>query len=93
MEPNQESQERITHIASSTGATEQEARVLYHLGEASEAWNKLPSRKPRWPEAMRFSVHYRALVDMVLARIARRDHPEGWKPPRDAEGQDLPPQS
>ena len=91
MESNQESQERIARIARSTGATEQEARVLYHLQEASKAWAGLASRYPGTPDKMSFFVHYQALIDMMLARIARRDHPEGWMPPGETQDQDVPP--
>ena len=88
MEPDRE---RIVELARSTGATEQEAWVLYHLQSASKAWDELPSGKPRFPEKMRFFVHYQALIDMVLARIARRDHPEGWIPAGETEDEDVPP--
>lgn len=84
-------QERIADIASSTGATEQEARVLYHLRSASKAWDELPSGEPRFPDEMRFFVHHQALIDMMLARIARRDHPEGWIPAGETEDEDVPP--
>jgi hypothetical protein len=88
MEPDRE---RIVELARSTGATEQEAWVLYHLQSTSKAWGELPSGKPRSPDEMRFFVHYQALFDMVLARIARRYHPEGWIPAGQTEDEDVPP--
>jgi hypothetical protein len=88
MEPDRE---RIVELARLTGATEQEARVLFHLQSASKAWDELPSGEPRIPDELRFFVHYQALLDMMLARIARRDHPEGWIPTGETEDEDVSP--
>jgi len=89
VESNQESQEHVARLAKSTGATEQEARVLYYLQGASKAWDDLPSEEPRAPEELRFYIHYQALFDMMLARIARRDHPEAWSRSRKPESEGI----
>ena len=85
MEPDQE---HIARIASQTGATEAEALVIFHLQRMARAWNELPpdlatgttegGGVARTREALLFTNHYQPLMNMMLARIARREHPEGW---------------
>jgi hypothetical protein len=85
MEPDQE---RIARLVRQTGATEEEALVIFHLQSMARAWNELPpdlaSRATeggggaRTRAALLFTNHYQPLMDMMLARITRREHPEGW---------------
>ena len=80
MEPDEK---RIADIARETGATEAEARAIFHIREASAALRGLPSEGTYWVEMMLWFPQADALLNYVLGRIARRDHPEGWPQPRD----------
>jgi hypothetical protein len=75
MEPDEE---RIANIVRTTGATEAEARAMHHIQAAGRALRELPIRGRAQTEYMLLEVHIDALFNSVLARIAKRDHPEGW---------------
>jgi hypothetical protein len=72
----EENPEMIADIAERTGTTEAEARVLYHLERTGEVFDALPNVTTG--ERVQFAVHHQALVNMMAARVAARDHPEAW---------------
>jgi membrane-bound lytic murein transglycosylase B len=83
----QEIPEVIADIARRTGATEDEARLLYCLERAGEAFDGLPNITTG--ERIQFAVHHQALVNMIAARVVGRDHPAAWgrsTPPEDGPG-------
>ena len=82
----QEIPEVIADIAKRTGATEDEARLLYCLERTGEAFDGLPN--VTMGERIQFAVHHQALVNMMAARVVGRDHPEAWgrSRPRDGAG-------
>jgi hypothetical protein len=73
----------IADIAKRMGSTEDEARLLYCLERAGEAFDILPDVTSG--ERIQFAVHHQALVNMIAARVVGRDHPEAWgrgEPPK-----------
>jgi hypothetical protein len=71
-------EQSIQEIVRTTGATEQEARVIYLLRQVDDAWDELPQPGSGLGDKMRFHVHYMALVEMIQSRIVRREHRDGW---------------
>jgi hypothetical protein len=51
-----------------------------HAQAAGRALLELPVRGMRQHQFMLWQVHLDALFNSVLARIAKRNHPEGWPP-------------
>jgi hypothetical protein len=84
MEPDEE---RIAYIVRTTGATEGEARALHHIQAAGHALWELPRDEAGSIQTTLWEVHIDALLNSVLARIAERDHPEGW--PQRQEGPNI----
>jgi hypothetical protein len=83
----QEIPEVIADIARRTGATEDEAHLLYCLERAGEAFDRLPNITTG--ERIQFAVHHQALVNMMAARVVGRDHPAAWgrsTPPEEGPG-------
>ncbi len=72
----EENPDMIADLARRTGATEEEARALYHLEQAGQVFDKLLNVS--YGERVQFAVHHQALVNMIAARVAGRDHPEAW---------------
>lgn len=72
----EETTEAIADIAKRTGTSEDEARVLYHLERTGEVFDGLPNVTTG--ERIQFAVHHQALINMIAARVAARDHPEAW---------------
>lgn len=89
MEPDQE---RIARIMQATGTTEDEARILAHLGAASDGFFALPGHQTLGV-TMVLSHHFDALNRIIASRVAERHHPEGWSFARepDEEDEDVPP--
>ena len=90
----QEIPEVIADIAKRTGATEDEARLLYCLERTGEAFDGLPN--VTMGERIQFAVHHQALVNMMAARVVERDHPGAWgrsEPPEGAGFEPLEPNS
>jgi hypothetical protein len=75
MEPDQD---RIKSISDTTGASEAEALVMHHITATEQALEQLPGEEIPPMQRTLWSSHTRSLMDSMLARIARRDHPEGW---------------
>jgi hypothetical protein len=84
MEPDEE---RIAYIVRTTGATEGEARALHHIQAAGRALWELPIDGAESIQTTLWEVHIDALLNSVLSRIAKRDHPEGW--PHQQEGPNI----
>ena len=79
--------EAIANIAKRTGTTEDEARLLFCLERAGEAFDGLPDITTG--ERIQFAVHHQALVNMMAARVVGRDHPAAWgrsTPPEEGAG-------
>jgi hypothetical protein len=84
--------EVIGDIASRTGTTEDEARLLFCLERTGEAFDALPNVTAG--ERIQFAVHHQALVNMMAARVVGREHPEAWgrgEPPKGAGFEPLEP--
>ena len=83
----EEDREEITHEAQRTGATEQEARVLHHLKEIGRLFSELPGMTD--VDLTTINQYITAMTRVVAARVAERDHPEGWFFSREDEKQDA----
>ena len=72
----EENREDLRKRARDTGATEDEARILYHLDEVGRLFYELPGITET--DLTTSGQHVSALVRMLASRVAERDHPEGW---------------
>ena len=72
----EENQEEISRRARRTGATEQEAHILYHLDEVGKLFSELPGITG--VDLQTSGQHVSVLIRMLASRVAERDHPEGW---------------
>ncbi len=70
------SRQEIARRVSDTGATEEEARILYHLDEVGKLFYEL--RGITEVDLTTSGQHVSALVRMVASRVVEREHPEGW---------------
>ncbi len=72
----EENSEAVADIARKTGATEQEALVLFLLERLGEVFDELDNVITG--EKVQFAVHHQALINMLAVRVVARDHPEAW---------------
>lgn len=68
--------QEIARRVRETGATEDEARILYHLDEAGKLFYGLPGITE--VDLTTSGQHVSSLVRVIAARVAEREHPEGW---------------
>ena len=73
LEPDRQ---EISRRARETGATEEEAHVLYHLDEVGKLFYGLPGITE--VDLTTSGQHISSLVRMIASRVAEREHPEGW---------------
>lgn len=76
----EEDQGKLADMARRTGLTEHEARILYHLDTAAELYFELAEQEDYSPgtDTEAWNHHQQALVRLLMMRVARRDHPDGW---------------
>lgn len=72
----EEGKQEIARRAQDTGATEQEAHILYHLDEVGRLFYELPGVTE--VDLTTAGQNISALVRMIASRVAEREHPEGW---------------
>ena len=72
----EEGRQEIAKRARDTGATEEEARILYHLDEVGKLFYELPGITE--VDLTTSGQHVSSLVRMLASRVAEREHPEGW---------------
>jgi hypothetical protein len=84
---SEEPQDIIEDTARRSGLTEKEARILYHLSKATDYYFELLDEEGRKNliDTMMWTTHEQVLVRELMARVARRDHPEGWRTERRGE--------
>lgn len=70
------SEDLVHDIARKHGLTEHEARILQHIGSATKIYKKLPDNYDK--DLSEWLVHERALARLLMVRVVKRDHPEGW---------------
>lgn len=68
--------QEISRRAKDTGATEEEAHVLYHLDQVGKLLYELPGITE--VDLTTSGQHISSLVRMIASRVAEREHPEGW---------------
>ena len=68
--------QEIARRVRDTGATEEEARILYHLDEVGNLFYELPGITE--VDLTTSGQHISSLVRMISSRVAEREHPEGW---------------
>ena len=66
----------VHDIAHRHGLTEHEARILYHLDRATELYKRLPDHYNK--DISSWTTHSEALARLLMLRVVKRDHPEGW---------------
>ena len=72
----EEGRQEIAKRARDTGATEEEAHILYHLDEVGRLFYELPGITE--VDLTTSGQHVSSLVRMLASRVAEREHPEGW---------------
>jgi len=66
----------IHDIAHRHGLTEHEARILHHLDRATTLYEELPDSYGK--DLADWVAHREALAKLLMVRVVKRDHPEGW---------------
>jgi hypothetical protein len=74
------SREEIANLASETGLTEDEARVLYHVDRAADLYDELPGG-PNLVNKMRLYMALETVRALLMERVLHRDRPDGWQRP------------
>jgi hypothetical protein len=82
-----EDRERIPDIAHRHGLTEHEARILHHLDRATKLYEELPDNYSK--DLAGWTAHREALAKLLMVRVVKRDHPEGWLTEADEEYRKL----
>ncbi len=75
MEPDQD---KILDISQRTGLDEHEARIFHYLIEAGNLYWELVEQDDYGTKNDDWSFHQNGLFSLLMYRIVRRDHPEGW---------------
>ncbi len=83
----EENQDHITQWARNSGLTEDEAKILEHLELAAELYDALPDNYDK--NIIEWSTCHGRLVRLLMWRIVKRDHPEGWISALEQEDRDL----
>jgi hypothetical protein len=73
--------DRVADIAQRHGVDEREALILYHLGHAFELYFEIANEEDHGYDVdLRDWVdHHTGLVDLLMRRVVKRDHPGGWR--------------
>lgn len=72
----QEHSREIHDIAHRHGLTEHEARILHHLDQATKLYKRLPNHDNK--DLSSWMTCKKALATLLMQRVVKRDHPEGW---------------
>jgi hypothetical protein len=72
--------EEIANLASRTGLTEDEARVLYHAERAVKLYDELPGGR-NLANRMRLYMALETVRALLMERVLHRDRPDGWQRP------------
>ena len=67
---------RIARMVQKGGLTEAEAKILYHLSEATELYARLPDHHDK--SIQEWMSYQKPMVRMLMWRVVKRDHPEAW---------------
>jgi hypothetical protein len=68
--------EHMNDIARRHGLTEHEAMILHHLDRATHMYKELPDHYDK--DLSDWMAHKEALGRLLMVRVVKRDHPEGW---------------
>jgi hypothetical protein len=79
--------DNIAAFAQKTGLTEDEVIILDHLIQAGNLYFDLPDNYDK--DVPTFASHQQALIRLLMWRIVKRDHPEGWRPVGELEDREL----
>ena len=73
--------DRIADIAQRHGVGEREALILYHLGHAFEVYFEIAKEEDYGYDVnlQAWVDHHTGLVNLLMRRVVRRDHPGGWR--------------
>jgi hypothetical protein len=73
--------DRIADIAQRHGVDEREALILYHLGHAFELYFEIAKEEDYGYDVnlQAWVDHHTGLIDLLMRRVVRRDHPGGWR--------------
>ena len=83
----EENQDRIAQWARNSGLTEDEARIYYHLSEAAELYAALPANYDK--DIIEWMSYYKPMVRMLMWRVVKRDHSDGWVTDQEWEEREL----
>jgi hypothetical protein len=73
--------DRIADIAQRHGVDEREALILYHLGHAFELYFEIAKEEDYGYDVnlQDWVDHHTGLINLLMRRVVRRDHPGGWR--------------
>ena len=73
--------DRIADIAQRHGVDEREALILYHLGHAFELYFEIAKEEDYGYDVnlKDWVDHHTGLINLLMRRVVRRDHPGGWR--------------
>jgi hypothetical protein len=81
--PVEESRESISDFAQRHGLTDDEARIMDLLSEAGNLYVELPDNYDR--DVVAWMAKTQELFRLLMWRVVKRDHPEGWRTIREVE--------
>jgi hypothetical protein len=68
--------EHMHGVARRYGLTEREATILHHLDKATHLYRSLPHHYDK--DLNGWITHKEALERLLMVRVVKRYHPEGW---------------
>ena len=83
----EENRESSADFAQRHGLTEDEARIFELLVGATNLYGELPDNHDKDIEAWMKKTH--DLFRLLMWRVVKRDHPEGWQSLREIEEREL----
>jgi len=87
MRPVGENRQRHSDFAQRHGLTDDEARIFNHLIEAANLYGELPDNYDK--NVVAWMDKTQELYRLLMWRVVKRDHPEGWQMIREIEDREL----
>jgi len=87
MRPVGENRHSHSDFAHRHGLTDDEARIFNHLIEAANLYGELPDNYDK--NVVAWMDKTQELYRLLMWRVVKRDHPEGWQMIREIEDREL----
>ena len=83
----EEDRERLERLAQATGLTEDEVLIMDYLDQATRLYLDLPDNYDK--DMFAWNRNRRGLDHLLMWRIVKREHPEGWVTLGEEEDREL----